>query len=126
DARLLLGGDFLKGVRAGAPAAHLLEDGPHDRGIAAAQERPLMRELPLLVRLVEPPRELVHPGALGRRVAKGARLLLGELLDLTADLRAQRTAAPLDRLELLVVARELSLEPARARRELPHLLGRLL
>src|SRR5262249_22463726 len=58
---------------------------------------------------------------LGRRIAQRARFLVRELLDLAADLGAERAPAPLERLELARVARHFALEPRRARCEIPRL-----
>ena len=58
---------------------------------------------------------------LGRSLAKRARLLVCELLDLTTDLGAKRAPAALERLELARVAGYLALEPRGPRSEVPDL-----
>jgi hypothetical protein len=68
----------------------------------------------------------VHHLVLRRGLAEHPRLLLRELLDLAADLRAQRATAALERLELAHVRGHLALEPRGAVREAPRLLERVL
>ena len=64
------------------------------------------------------PRTFSHVLAVGGGLAQHARLLVRELLDLAADLGAERAAATLERLELARVARDLALEArSRARRD---------
>src|SRR5438477_445999 len=63
---------------------------------------------------------------LGRRVTQRARLFVRELLDFASDLRAERAAATLERLELARMARDLPFELRRARGQIPRRRERLL
>src|ERR1019366_10469250 len=108
------------GLDAGRGRAGPLEDDAHLRGRPGGLIGGLLGLGDALLALQKTLAEAAHFGLLRRQLTERARLFVRELLDLAANLGAERAAAPLERFELSGVAPDPPLAPAgRGRRGPP-------